>query len=603
MPLEKRKSDRSDIFLIVEFKQSNNTTEYSLGVTNNFSVDGFCLDSQRFDFKEGETIECKLKHSDTRLSVSAVGEIVWRRDSWYNCTAGIKFKETEEKTKGRIAEFIAAVKEKHNGSSFIEGNDPLLAQTDQGKDSSQTGAGDNDILFKAVQVANNEIPGSQNKSNADTECESCKAADETRNNGKGREAAAVKDSASEKDSYIYHDKEKPSYNEHTDTHDIAGTSEVKKKTYRLYVPIAAFIIIAAGVVLYVMSGDERDNSVITAPANPDLIQHIYNEPDSVTKNEPQTKTSADQEIAETAQSQNALVRESKEETPGQASDIPAKDITIDEPAAVVANQAAVQKLPEAERLPEIEKLPEKENQSIKGGKNEIRDNPAPKILVPPIPSATVKKIEPVVETRVQPVAVPALPHKDVIIHKDTFSDDTNNWDIFDTTMASASIKDGEYLIENKRKMGPHIIFYHYDLPGDSSFVAEASIRPVTDLGDYTYGLVVRSPDNYSYGFVFGAKDTFNNYSFQIRENGLYSIRKYENGSMHELSSGKVKSSVYNKTGTNVLKIVRKDSTTQFYINDIITADIPNLSFFGNRAGLIIEGELKIAVDNVYTEIQ
>jgi hypothetical protein len=271
--------------------------------------------------------------------------------------------------------------------------------------------------------------------------------------------------------------------------------------------------------------------------------------------------------------------------------VPAKDITSDKSAAVAAGHASLQRPPETEELP------------IKGNNNEIRDNPFPKIVVPPIPSDTVKKTEPVVETSVQRAEVPVLPHKNTIIHKDTFSDDTDNWDIFDTTMASATIKDGEYLIENKRKQGPHIIFYRYDLPVDSSFVAEASMRPITDLGDYSYGLVVKIPDNHSYGFVFGAKDAFNNYTFQIRGNGLYSIGRYKNGSLQELANGKINKTVYNQLGGNVLKIVRKDNMVRFYINDSLTAEIPDLSFFGNKAGLIVEGELKIAVDDIFTEIQ
>ena len=617
MLLEKRKSERSDIFLIVEFKQSNNSTEYSVGVTNNFSIDGFCLDSQRFDFNEGETIECKLKHSDTRLSVSAVGEIIWRRDSWYNCTAGIKFKETEDKTKNRIAEFIAAVKDKHNGLSFIKDNDSLPAETDREKYSSQSTATDNGVLFKAFQAAEKKIPGADSESHTDAECEPCKAVDETKNNGKIREEAPVKGLASEEDSHIYHDKDEPSYNTHAHAGNVTGASGVKKKIFRLYVPIAAFIIIVAGVVFYIISGDERDNGIITAPANPEFIQHVYKDPESTSGNETQINTSSDQEVAETAQSQNTLIHENKDETSGPALDVLAKDITSDKSTAVTAGQAALQRKEinsdepavvmeghaALQKLPGPEKLHETKELRIKGSNNKTRENPAPKILVPHVSSDVVKKNEPVVETRVQPVAVPALPHKDTIIHKDTFSDDTTDWDMFDTNMASAAIKNGEYLFENKRKKGPHIIFYPYDLPGDSSFVAEASIRAVTDSGDYSYGLVVRNPDNYSYGIVFGAKDTFNNYTFQIRRNGSYSIRKYENGSMQELADGKIKKTVYNQTGINVLKIVRKDGILQFYINDVMTAEIPDMPFFGNKAGLILDGELKIAVDNVYTEIQ
>lgn len=127
---------------------------------------------------------------------------------------------------------------------------------------------------------------------------------------------------------------------------------------------------------------------------------------------------------------------------------------------------------------------------------------------------------------------------------------------------------------------------------------------MTNPGNYSYGLIIaKSPENRSYGFVFGAKDSLNNYTFQIRENGFYSISKYKNGSLQELANGKIKKTNYNQGGINVLKIAKKDNKVQFYINDNITDEIPDLSFFGNKAGFIVDGELRIAVDNIFTQIQ
>jgi hypothetical protein len=198
--------------------------------------------------------------------------------------------------------------------------------------------------------------------------------------------------------------------------------------------------------------------------------------------------------------------------------------------------------------------------------------------------------------------VSSAPQEKSIVFEESFNKNTDSWDTFDTKMASAQIKGGEYLIENKRKTGPHIMFY-YDFPLDLNFTTEVSIRAVKSESSYSYGLVVKAPDKHSYGLVFGAKDTLNNYTFQIRENGSYSISRYKNGALQALSSGKIKDTAYNQNASNILKIVRQGNNTRFFINDNFIDEISNLSFFGNKAGFIVDEESKIAVNKIRTQIQ
>jgi hypothetical protein len=596
MPPEKRRSERSENFLIVEFRSFNKTTEYSLGVTNNISRDGFSLDSQIFDFKKGEIIECNLKQSDGKFSVSAIGEIVWRKASWYNCTAGIIFKEIDEDAKNRIAEFVATGKNMLPGSSFNKDGDSLMTTENREGFSSQAGVEEKDLLIKAFQRTDKDIPERDDKSDTNTDFQSFNAIDEAKNNDTIETEKTVNALASDADINVYQDKGKPSYSKPEPAHDIPVASEIKKKINRLYIPTVTVIIIAIGVVLYLRSGflEERDNSIIPPPANPDILQHIYTAPSSVSEDENKTNTLANQKMTETARSQNALIQENKQNRLDKPLDLSTKDIYLDEPAAtanVQSGQAPLQKLPETEQLPAT------------GANNGTPEDFGTKTLIPDIPVKAGKETESVVETKAEPVLVPALQQKNIITYKDTFSDNSNNWGIFDTNMASTTIKNGEYFIQNKRKKGPYIIFNRYDLPIDLNFVSEASIRPVTNLSNYSYGLVVKTPNNRSYGFVFGAKDSLNNYTFQIRENGFYSISKYKNGSLQELANGKIKKTAYNHGGINVLKIAKKDNKMQFYINENIIDEIPDLSFFGNKAGFIVEGELIIAVDNFVTQIQ
>lgn len=593
MLLEKRRSERSDIFLIVEFKPSNKTTEYSLGVTNNISRDGFSLDSQRFDFEKGEIIECYLKHSDSKLSVSAIGEIVWRKDSWYNCTAGINFKKIEEDAKNRIADLLTVEKNKLMGLSYDKYDDSSMTRESRERFSSQANAEEKDLLLKAFQRTDMDIPDPDDISDTNTDLQSCNAADETINNDAIETERKVNVLASDADIYVYQDKGKPSCNKPALNHDIPEASEIRKKMNRSYIPAVTVILIAIGVVLYLISGSlkERDNSIIPSPANPDFFQQTIIDHPSVSENETKTNASANQELTGTARSQNAMIQENKQDRSNQPSDLSTKGIHRDGSVATASGNIPLQKLPEAEQFPAADT------------NNGTSEHYSAKTLTPDIPVKTGKEAGSVVETKMEPVSVPPLQQKNITTYKDTFSDNANNWDMLDTNMASTTIKNGEYLIENKRKKGPYIIFYRYDLPVDSDFVAEASIRPVTNPSNYSYGLIVKNPENHSYGFVFGAKDSLNNYTFQIRENGFYSISRYKNGSLQELANGKIKKTAYNQGGINVLKISKKDNKVQFYINDNITDEIPDLSFFGNKAGIIVEGELKIAVDNVFTQIQ
>jgi len=92
---ERRKFKRSDIFLIANFRQLKALREYSFGITDNLSQEGIRLESQNVDHTPGEILDIVLKHPHTELPVSIQGEIVWKRDGWYKCEIGIKFRENE----------------------------------------------------------------------------------------------------------------------------------------------------------------------------------------------------------------------------------------------------------------------------------------------------------------------------------------------------------------------------------------------------------------------------------------------------------------------------------------------------------------------------
>ena len=176
------------------------------------------------------------------------------------------------------------------------------------------------------------------------------------------------------------------------------------------------------------------------------------------------------------------------------------------------------------------------------------------------------------------------PEENFMRTEEQFDNNANNWEIFNTTMASARIEDGKYYIENKSYSGELFILHHADFPLGREFVIETSIK------------TVKASDNHSYGFVLGASDASNNYVFQIIANESYSIKKYSKGDSQELSGGKIRKMVFQKDSFNTLKMEKLGSTIRFYINNYYVDEVSDISLFGKRVGFLVEGKSEIAVD-------
>jgi len=169
-------------------------------------------------------------------------------------------------------------------------------------------------------------------------------------------------------------------------------------------------------------------------------------------------------------------------------------------------------------------------------------------------------------------------------YMDPFDDNSNKWDIFDIGAASARIEDGLYHIENKKQGGALIVLHYQRFPHESDFVIEIAIRAIKVM------------DGNSFGFIFGAKDARDNYSFQIRENKYFSVKNYHHGASGELAAGEMKDSFANKNSPAVLEIVKQADNIYFYINNEYAATVSNIEFYGNKIGFIIEGKSHIAID-------
>ncbi len=117
MQPERRRSERVDVFLIVEFRPFGRKVEYTQGVTENISDIGFSCDSQNHHLDPGAFLDIKLKHPQEEFSVSVSGEILWKRESWYKCVTGIKYRDLDRDTERSLSELVSAARSKDAGPS------------------------------------------------------------------------------------------------------------------------------------------------------------------------------------------------------------------------------------------------------------------------------------------------------------------------------------------------------------------------------------------------------------------------------------------------------------------------------------------------------
>lgn len=176
-------------------------------------------------------------------------------------------------------------------------------------------------------------------------------------------------------------------------------------------------------------------------------------------------------------------------------------------------------------------------------------------------------------------------------YDEPFDNNTNDWDIFNTGSASAHIRNGAYIIENKREKGAHLLLHHDEFPAVSDFSIETSIR------------LLKNSATASFGLIFGAEDSLNNYAFQITTNRLYIVRNYDQGISREMTMEKKGTADFNIYTLNKLKIIKSGNNMSFYINNKIIDKITDLHLYGKRIGFIITGRSKIAVEHMHSEIQ
>ena len=104
MSKERRRFIRYDIPLDIEFKLRNNTSEYSSGITTNFSRSGICFETSHNTAHLNEAFDLQIRVPDSDKFTYAVGDLVWKQDLDNKYLYGVKLMAMETDAKSMILE-------------------------------------------------------------------------------------------------------------------------------------------------------------------------------------------------------------------------------------------------------------------------------------------------------------------------------------------------------------------------------------------------------------------------------------------------------------------------------------------------------------------
>lgn len=480
---------------IVDIKPKNENSSYFLGLTRNISHEGFSFESQNYNLSPGDILEFQIKHPDGKGSASVIGEVLWHKETGFECLTGVMMRHSDDAARNDIDRLLTSLQCPRAYTPPMHDRPKVLQKKTVIRDSSPA---DKVTAGKAADIR------SENK----------------KWNGKF-----------------------------------------------LVIPMAVAAIVVAVLFFPVRPGSFKS---IVGTDDASLIPPVLNSHD--------------------------LDREQDTHSPAGTADIQDIEPVESVPAPVENVNKATEILP-----PVSEQAKKPRTDTIKSAdKGEPLPAPAKPVLTKKtlpvtvqsalsgkqrrVPSVQSRPAPPENQPRETRAIDTAMLSQDFTSYKETFDDNSHNWDLFDIGAASASIREGSYIIENRKQEGTLVILHFHEFPHDRDFVVEARITALDNTG------------NHYYGFVFGARDALNNYSFQIRGDNHYTIRKYSNGAAEDLATGEITNASINHFSPNVLKVFHLSSGMRFYINDHYVAEINQPDLFGNRIGFILEGKSKIAVE-------
>jgi hypothetical protein len=119
----RRKFNRFDSSLFIEFRPLKGVASYLLGMTNNISCEGLSFTFQNFALEPGQRLQFKLKQPRTNVMISFLGDIIWQEQKDIKYAAGVKLYDVNKKNKKVMLKVIS---DSCNipVNSLLDSNDP-----------------------------------------------------------------------------------------------------------------------------------------------------------------------------------------------------------------------------------------------------------------------------------------------------------------------------------------------------------------------------------------------------------------------------------------------------------------------------------------------
>ena len=619
MSTEKRKSERTDVFLLVEMRPHNKLQDFSLAISTNLSTEGAVIESQGYDLRAGKILELIIKHPKSDLSVSALGQIVWKKDAWYKCLMGIKFIKLEEEDKNNLTKLMSTIQESAPEPTY-QTSDADKALPQEPKEAGSEIEYTEHIAASEVSVESVDDTPGYSDNTASSEIQS----DETILNSGPSEldtpdsAAPVMETSSEtteqtepqpKEITLEHEKAETSWHVASDVSSMKVTRENRNEKERSLKPlISVLTIIVAVIALITFEDISRNNWLIESgrdssdsvslPAATASSDHPGSETTNNVLSPPQVRNNSGDDLSTSADKHEITVEESISSPPA-VNELAKKDPPLP------ADTDEKQSLPSL-----IKETPDPSKPLISAKATNTRqtqEKTEKKMSILPEKIDSDKKLTAPVRTEIKSPQNPfnslrrkkaaPKPYKPLFreamldntngrftADEELFNNNDNGWDIFDTESSSAIIINGEYRMESKMANGSLINLHYHVFPHDGDFEIESHIKSEMD------------GKNQAYGLVFGARDILNNYVFKVTSEGSYSIGKYVMGIWRELRGGKIRDGIIRHNSTNVLIIGRKNRKVHFFVNNTYLNNYSITSFDGKQIGFIVQGKTVMAVE-------
>ncbi len=103
----RRKFNRFDSSLFVEFRPLKEVASYFLGLTRDISCEGLSFTFQNFALEPGQRLQFKLKHPPSKSMISFHGDVIWQEQKDIRCSAGVQFCDVNKKHKQLLLQIIS----------------------------------------------------------------------------------------------------------------------------------------------------------------------------------------------------------------------------------------------------------------------------------------------------------------------------------------------------------------------------------------------------------------------------------------------------------------------------------------------------------------